>query len=61
MNMIEHSSSQPSSNNETILIYMPTFARNFSEGMITDEALENFNYVIVEWLESKLHDMYINT
>ena len=40
---------------------MPTFARNFSEGMITDEANENFNYIIVEWLEVKLHDLYINT
>ena len=39
---------------------MPTFARNFSEGMITDEANEHFNYIIAEWIEAKLHEMYVN-
>ena len=54
-------SHEPQIKNEATLIYMETFVRNFSEVMVSEEASEDISNIIVEWLEYKLHDMYLNT
>ena len=50
----------PESGDNESLIQMSSFVRNFSEGMVTEEDSELLNSVIADWLEGRLHEMYLN-
>ena len=52
------SNSDKKKNIETIL-RMPIFVRNFSESMMPEDKREEINFILAEWYESKLHNLYV--
>ena len=38
---------------------MPIFVRNFSEGLIEDEKIGVFNYILADWFQNRLHGFFV--
>lgn len=42
-----------------MVIVLPEFVKNFSEGMISEETNEFLDEILIKWFEEKLFDIYI--
>ena len=38
---------------------MPIFVRNFSDGLIEDEKIGIFNYILADWFQNRLHGFFV--
>ena len=35
------------------------FVRNFSEGLIDDEKIAVFNFILADWFQNRLHGLFV--